>query len=54
VLKAYAQTYQYDPARWSFLTGPPEVIGELARGVRAGFSNLIKKTLKDGTNCPKP
>ena len=31
VLKAYGNMYQYDPARWSFLTGPPDRIRELAR-----------------------
>ena len=30
VLKAYAQRYEYDPAHWSFLTGPPDKIAELA------------------------
>ena len=32
VLKAYAQQYHYDPAHWSFLTGPPDQIRELAAG----------------------
>ena len=31
VLKAYAQRYNYDPAHWSFLTGAPDKIAELAR-----------------------
>ena len=31
VLKAYGEQYQYDPTHWSFLTGPPERIGQLAR-----------------------
>jgi protein SCO1/2 len=31
VLKAYAESYQYDPLHWSFLTGPKEKVGELAR-----------------------
>ena len=31
ILKAYAQTYQYDPTHWSFLTGPKDKIAELAR-----------------------
>ena len=31
VLKAYGASYQADPAHWSFLTGPPDKIGELAR-----------------------
>jgi protein SCO1 len=32
MLKAYGDSYQYDPAHWSFLTGPPDKIAELARG----------------------
>jgi len=31
VLRAYAARYHYDPVHWSFLTGPREQIGELAR-----------------------
>jgi protein SCO1 len=31
VLKAYGQSYQYDPKHWSFLTGPPDKIAELAK-----------------------
>jgi protein SCO1 len=31
MLKAYAESYQYDPAHWSFLTGPTNEIRELAR-----------------------
>ena len=31
VLRNYGKCYQYDPAHWSFLTGPPEKIAELAR-----------------------
>jgi protein SCO1/2 len=31
VLKAYAQRYHYDSNHWTFLTGPKEQIGELAR-----------------------
>jgi protein SCO1 len=31
VLKAYGERYQYDPKRWSFLTGPADKISELAR-----------------------
>jgi protein SCO1/2 len=30
-LKAYGESYQYDPKHWSFLTGPPDKIAELAR-----------------------
>ncbi|MGH7976632.1 MAG: SCO family protein [Limisphaerales bacterium] len=36
VLKAYGQFYQYDPAHWSFLTGPKDKIHELA--ARAGVT----------------
>lgn len=31
VLKAYGERYHYDPAHWSFLTGPVEKVNELAR-----------------------
>jgi protein SCO1/2 len=31
MLKAYGESYQYDPKHWSFLTGPPDQIAELAR-----------------------
>lgn len=31
MLKAYGNGYQYDPGHWSFLTGPADKIGELAR-----------------------
>jgi protein SCO1 len=31
MLKAYGDGYQYDPKHWSFLTGPADKIGELAR-----------------------
>ena len=36
VLKAYGDSYGYDPAHWSFLTGPPDKISEMAQqsGVR--------------------
>ncbi|HUA36958.1 MAG TPA: SCO family protein [Candidatus Sulfopaludibacter sp.] len=30
VLEAYGNSYQYDPKHWSFLTGPPDKIAELA------------------------
>ena len=30
-LKAYGERYDYDPARWTFLTGPTDKIMELAR-----------------------
>ena len=31
VLQAYARRYHYDPKHWSFLTGSPEKVRELAR-----------------------
>ena len=31
MLKTYGESYGYDPAHWSFLTGPADKIGELAR-----------------------
>ena len=31
VLKAYGDSYEYDSKHWSFLTGPPAKIAELAR-----------------------
>jgi len=31
LLNAYGNSYQYDPKHWSFLTGPADKIGELAR-----------------------
>jgi protein SCO1/2 len=37
VLKAYAQVYHYDPKHWSFLTGPADKIGELARQSNLNF-----------------
>lgn len=30
VLKAYGERYQYDPRHWSFLTGAPDKVAELA------------------------
>jgi len=32
ILKSYGRRYGYDPAHWSFFTGPQEKIAELARG----------------------
>jgi protein SCO1 len=32
ILKSYGQSYGYDPAHWSFFTGPQDKIAELARG----------------------
>ena len=36
-LKAYGEMYHYDPAHWSFLTGPGEKLGELARASDVTF-----------------
>jgi protein SCO1/2 len=37
MLKAYGNNYQYDPKHWSFLTGPADKIGELARQSGASY-----------------
>jgi len=37
MLKAYGKSYQYDPKHWSFLTGPADKIGELARQSGASY-----------------
>ncbi len=37
MLKAYGNSYQYDPKHWSFLTGPMDKIGELARGAGVSY-----------------
>jgi len=37
VLRTYGERYQYDPKRWSFLTGPKEKISELASGSDVKF-----------------
>jgi protein SCO1/2 len=37
-LKAYAETYQYDPAHWTFLTGPSEKIAALAARCNVQFT----------------
>ncbi|MGD0743927.1 MAG: SCO family protein, partial [Verrucomicrobiota bacterium] len=43
MLKAYGDSYQYDPKHWSFLTGPADKIGELAR------QSGVTYKLDDGT-----
>jgi protein SCO1/2 len=43
MLKAYGESYQSDPAHWSFLTGPADKIGELAR------SSGVSYEFDDGT-----
>ncbi|MGD0206852.1 MAG: SCO family protein [Verrucomicrobiota bacterium] len=37
MLKAYGNSYQYDPKHWSFLTGPADKIGELARQANVSY-----------------
>ena len=37
MLKNYGEYYQYDPAHWSFLTGPSDKIAELAQGCGASY-----------------
>jgi protein SCO1/2 len=37
VLKAYGERYNADPRRWSFWTGPPEQVAELARQSDVSF-----------------
>jgi len=37
VLRAYGEMYQYDPKHWSFVTGPADKIGELARQSDVAF-----------------
>jgi len=39
VLKNYGETYEYDPKHWSFLTGPPEKIAELAHAAGVHYDN---------------
>ena len=57
VLKAYARSYHYDPAHWSFLTGPPEKIAELARlcdvkfeADRGFFNHNFRTLIIDASN----
>jgi protein SCO1/2 len=38
-LKSYGEMYGYDPARWSFLTGPGDKIGELARSAGVNYKS---------------
>jgi protein SCO1 len=51
ILKAYGERYEYDPTHWSFVTGPKEKIGELARAsdvkfeAAAGFIDHNFRTL---------
>jgi protein SCO1/2 len=37
ILKNYGENYGYDPAHWSFLTGPPDKLAELAQGCGADY-----------------
>ena len=38
VLRNYGDSYHYDPAHWSFLTGPPDKIAELARAAGVEYT----------------
>lgn len=38
VLRNYGNSYRYDPTHWSFLTGPPDKIAELARGAGVEYT----------------
>ena len=38
VLQNYGNSYHYDPAHWSFLTGPPDKIAELARAAGVEYA----------------
>jgi protein SCO1 len=38
VLQNYGNSYHYDPAHWSFLTGPPDKIAELARAAGVEYT----------------
>ena len=37
VLRNYGNSYHYDPVHWSFFTGPPDKIAELARGAGVDY-----------------
>jgi protein SCO1/2 len=39
MLKAYGESYGYDPAHWSFLTGPGEMIGKLAHAAGVNYKS---------------
>lgn len=39
MLKAYGESYGYDPAHWSFLTGPTDKIAELARDSGVNYAS---------------
>lgn len=38
MLRAYGESYRYDPAHWSFLTGPPDKLAELAKACGVEYS----------------
>jgi protein SCO1/2 len=38
MLKSYGTSYGYDPAHWSFFTGPQDKIADLARGAGVEYS----------------
>ena len=39
MLRSYGESYQYDPAHWSFFTGPPDKIAELAHGAGVEYQS---------------
>jgi protein SCO1 len=39
MLKAYGESYQYDPRHWSFITGPSDKVGELARASGVAYES---------------
>jgi protein SCO1/2 len=56
VLRAYGERYNYDAGHWSFLTGPPDKVTELARlsGVKADpesslFNHNFRTLIIDAT-----
>jgi protein SCO1/2 len=60
VLKAYGEMYHYDPTHWSFLTGPAERIGQLARlsdvtfeRDGASFNHNFRTLIIDTTGHPQ-
>jgi len=57
VLRAYANSYHYDRAHWSFLTGPSDKIAELARlcdvkfaADNGGFNHNFRTLIIDASN----
>jgi protein SCO1/2 len=57
VLKAYGESYQYDPSHWSFLTGPKDKVTELARlcdvkfeATNGSFNHNFRTLIIDASN----